>query len=547
MKNQKNDTYREVTLEQSGRYNSSFGAQISGLTEAATIYWNDVDATLLEIAAARGEGIVTVDGSFSVETGKHTGRSPKDKFIVCEDATENEIWWENNGRLSRKNFEKLDCDLQSHMAGKTLFVQDLYAGADIRERICVRIVTEFAWQALFIRHLLIVPRRDELSSFTPELTIVDLPSFNTDAARYEVRTETTIACDFIGGRFLIAGTYYAGEIKKAVFTYLNYTLPAKGVMPMHCSANMTADGSSSALFFGLSGTGKTTLSADPERVLVGDDEHGWGEHGIFNCEGGSYAKAINLSAEAEPQIYTAVRRFTSVLENVIVDPVTREPDFNDGRLTENTRAAFPISFIDNADTQGTTAHPNMLIMLTCDAFGVMPPIARLTPNQAMYHFLSGYTAKVAGTEKGVVDPSATFSTCFAAPFLPRHPKEYGDLLRNLIARHDTKCWLVNTGWSGGKAGVGARMPIAATRKLLSAALSGDLDGTKMRTDQYFGFEVPLAVDGVDAHILNPRDTWEIGSEFDELARKLVTMFQKNFAQFEGVVDVDVLLASPKIV
>ena len=532
-------------MEQIGRRNPSHDATATGIAGATRIYWNDIDAALIQHASARNEGVLTIDGSFAVETGKHTGRSPKDKFIVCEPETENEVWWDNNGRLAREDFEKLDRDMQAHMAGKTLFVQDLYAGADRAERICVRVVTEFAWQALFIRHLLIVPPREELKSFVPDLTIVDLPSFDTEAARYNVRTTTTIACDFTGGRILIAGTYYAGEIKKSVFTYLNYTLPAKGVMSMHCSANMTAQGTS-ALFFGLSGTGKTTLSADPERILVGDDEHGWGDGGIFNFEGGSYAKAINLSAEAEPQIYAGVRRFTTVLENVIVNPDTLEPEFDDDRLTENTRAAFPISFIDNASETGTSGHPDAVIMLTCDAFGVMPPISRMTPNQAMYHFLSGYTAKVAGTEKGVVDPQATFSTCFGAPFLPRHPKVYGDLLRERIARHGAKCWLVNTGWSGGRAGVGARMPISVTRTLLSAALSGRLDDAPMRVDPYFGLEVPVAVDGVDPKILNPRETWDDGAAFDAQARELVAMFQENFAQFEAAVDADILSAAPKL-
>jgi len=532
-------------VKQSGRHNRQCGAEYSGLSGAGSIFWNDIDAVLFEHAAKRGEGVVTVDGAIAVETGKHTGRSPRDKFVVCEPATENEVWWDNNGRLSRENFARLDEDMRGALAGKTLFVQDLYAGADPKERIGVRVITEFAWQALFIRHLLIVPPHEELDDFVPGLTILDLPSFETDPARYDVRSETTIACDFTGGRILIAGSYYAGEIKKAVFTHLNYTLPAKGVMSMHCSANMTAAGTS-ALFFGLSGTGKTTLSADPGRVLVGDDEHGWSEDGIFNFEGGSYAKAINLSAEAEPQIHAGVRRFTTVLENVVVDPETREPDFDDDSLTENTRAAFPISFIANASKTGIAGHPDAVIMLTCDAFGVMAPISRLTPSQAMYHFLSGYTAKVAGTEKGVIDPQATFSTCFGAPFLPRHPKVYGDLLGDMIARHGAKCWLVNTGWSGGRAGVGSRMPIAVTRTLLTAALSGGLDNVEMRIDPYFGLEVPVAVAGVDPKILNPRETWADGAAFDAQARALVAMFQDNFAQFENAVDQEILSAAPKL-
>ncbi len=359
-----------------------------------------------------------------------------------------------------------------HAAGKELFVQDLIGGADVDYSLPTRVVTEFAWHSLFIRNLLIRPELSALAAFVPKLTIIDLPSFKADPERYGCRTETVIACDFTNGLVLIGGTSYAGEMKKSVFTVLNYLLPAKGVMPMHCSANAGPDGDA-AVFFGLSGTGKTTLSADPSRTLIGDDEHGWGENGIFNFEGGCYAKTIRLSAEAEPEIYATTQRFGTVLENVVLNE-QREPDFDDGSLTENTRCAYPLDFIPNASKTGLAAHPKTIIMLTADAFGVMPPIARLTPDQAMYHFLSGYTAKVAGTEKGVTEPEATFSTCFGAPFMPRHPAEYGNLLKELIGRHGVDCWLVNTGWTGGAYGTGKRMPIKATRALLSAALSGDL-------------------------------------------------------------------------
>ncbi|MDC3272117.1 phosphoenolpyruvate carboxykinase [Hyphomicrobiales bacterium] len=507
------------------------------------VYTNNSAAELIQIASMRAEGLLTVDGSFSVETGQHTGRSPKDKHIICDANTENEIWWDNNAKITRENFELLDSDMNEHMAGKELFIQDLYAGADLKERIKVRVITEFAWQALFIQHLLILPPRKELDNFTPDLTIIDLPSFNTDPKKYGVRTETTIACDFLGGKILIAGTYYAGEIKKSVFTYLNYTLPAKGIFPMHCSANSNNDGSDAALFFGLSGTGKTTLSADPKRVLVGDDEHGWTDEGIFNFEDGSYAKAINLSKQAEPQIYNAVRQFSSVLENVVVDEESRELNFNDGSLTENTRAAFPMSFVGNVSKSGVAGHPKTVILLTCDAFGVIPPIARLTPDEAVYHFLSGYTAKVAGTEKGVIDPVATFSTCFAAPFLPRHPKVYGDLLKQKMEKYKVKFWLINTGWSGGPAGIGSRMPIALTRSLLKAALSGNLDKAEMRKDQYFGFDVPVSING-DASYLNPRETWIDKDSFDSYSKELVGMFNKNFKKFEDAVDESVVSSGP---
>jgi phosphoenolpyruvate carboxykinase (ATP) len=374
------------------------------------------------------------------------------------------------------------------------------------------------------------------------MTIIDLPSFRADNSRHGGRSETLIAVDLTRKIVLIGGTKYAGEMKKSVFTALNYILPAKGVMPMHCSANEGPDGDA-AVFFGLSGTGKTTLSADPKRTLIGDDEHGWGPDGIFNFEGGCYAKTIRLSAEAEPEIYSTTQRFGTVLENVVLDE-NRQPDFNDGSRTENTRAAYPLDFISNASKTGTAGQPKNVIMLTADAFGVMPPIAKLTPAQAMYHFLSGYTAKVAGTEKGVTEPEATFSTCFGAPFMPRHPSEYGDLLRKLIAEHKVDCWLVNTGWTGGAYGTGNRMPIKATRALLSAALDGSLNGAEFRTDPNFGFEVPVAVPGVDSSILDPRSTWADKAAYDAQAKKLANMFIANFAKFEDHVDADVRSAAP---
>ena len=518
----------------------------SYLKQAKKIHLNNTAAELMQLASVYNEGILTVDGSFSVDTGKHTGRSPKDKHIIADEATLDNVWWENNAKIERDKFNLLENDMLDHMNGKNLFIQDLYAGTDPKEKIKVRIITEFAWQALFIQHLLILPARSEQEEFKEDLLIIDLPSFTTTPEKYGVRTETTIACDFTNNKILIAGTYYAGEIKKSVFTYFNYTLPPKGIFPMHCSANSDYRGKNTAIFFGLSGTGKTTLSADPDRLLIGDDEHGWTTKGVFNFEDGSYAKAINLSKEAEPQIYNAVRRFTTVLENVIVDQETRELNFNDDSLTENTRAAFPMSFVgDNVSKDGMADIPATIIMLTCDAFGVMPPISKLNSKQAVYHFLSGYTAKVAGTERGVVDPSATFSTCFAAPFLPRHPIVYGRLLKENMEKYNVQTWLINTGWSGGPAGVGQRMPIQLTRRLLRSALSGELDGVEMREDTFFKLMVPVSING-DTSYLNPIDTWSNKDDFDKQARKLVGMFIENFRNFEGEVDNDIISSGPTL-
>ena len=499
---------------------------------------------LLEHAVRKGEGRLASTGAFVVETGTHTGRSAQDKFTVRNDATEKQIWWDNNKSITQAQFDVLYADFQAHARARELYVQDLYAGADTGHRLQARIFTEFAWHAAFIRHLLRRPDAQDLANFTPEFTVVNLPSFRADPARHGCRSETVIACDFVRRLVLIGGSSYAGETKKSVFSFLNYHMPEHGVMPMHCSANVSHEGQS-AIFFGLSGTGKTTLSADPKRVLLGDDEHGWSDNGIFNFEGGCYAKTIRLSRQAEPEIWDASNRFGAVLENVILKGQNRHPDFDDGKLTENTRSAYPLDFIANASDTGTADHPKNIVMLCADAFGVLPPIAKLTPSQAMYHFLSGYTAKVAGTEKGMGnEPQATFSTCFGAPFMPRHPSVYGNMLRKLIATHGSDCWLVNTGWTGGKYGTGHRMPIKATRALLDAALSGALRGQPMRTDPIFGFEVPTALDGVDPKILNPRETWADKVAYDTQARALVAMFNKNFAKFEAHVDADVKAAAP---
>jgi len=535
-------------MSELGKRNPDCGLDAIGLKTTGTVRYNFGPAALYEDAIRRGEAKLTAHGALMAETGQHTGRSAKDKFVVRDARTEPHVWWDANKAMAPEQFDLLLADFLAHAADKDLYVQDLVGGADAELALPVRVVNELAWHSLFIRNLLIRPDKAALKSFVPKMTIIDLPSFRADPARHGTRSETVIALDLTRMIVLIGGTSYAGEMKKSVFTALNYMLPEQGVMPMHCSANEGPDGDS-AVFFGLSGTGKTTLSADPSRTLIGDDEHGWGPHGIFNFEGGCYAKTIRLSAEAEPEIFSTTRRFGTVLENVVLDE-DGVPDFDDGSKTENTRCAYPLDFIANASATGRAGHPKAVIMLTADAFGVMPPIARLTPAQAMYHFLSGYTAKVAGTEKGVTEPEATFSTCFGAPFMPRHPSEYGNLLRDLIARHGVSCWLVNTGWTGGAYGTGRRMPIKATRALLSAALDGSLNQVEFRTDANFGFEVPVAVPGVEAAILDPqlldpRATWADKAAYDHQARKLVGMFIDNFGKFESHVDANVLGAAPR--
>jgi phosphoenolpyruvate carboxykinase (ATP) len=532
-------------VKETGVHNGAFGADKFGFNDLREVHWNHGAPALYEFALRNGEAVVTSEGALCAETGTHTGRSPKDKFTVRDAQSEKNVWWGGNQSITPDQFKLLLDDFIKHAEGKTLYAQDLYGGADPKFRIKTRVFTELAWHSLFIRTLLIRPEMKELASFVPELTIVTLPTFKADPKRHGVRSETVVAIDFTRKIVLIGGSYYAGEMKKSVFTTLNYYLPDQGVMPMHCSANVGAGGDT-AIFFGLSGTGKTTLSADPNRTLIGDDEHGWGADGVFNFEGGCYAKCIKLSQEAEPAIYAASQRFGAVLENVVLDPVSRVADFDDGSKTENTRSAYPLDFIPNASRTGRAGQPKNLVMLAADAFGVMPPIAKLTPAQAMYHFLSGYTAKVAGTERGVTEPEPEFSACFGAPFLPRHPGDYGNLLRELIAKHNVDCWLVNTGWTGGKYGVGRRMPIKVTRTLLTAALDGSLRNASFRTDRYFGFAVPISLTGVEPHILDPIKTWKDKAEFDLTARKLVSMFQKNFAKYEDHVDADVRAAAPDV-
>lgn len=530
-------------METIGHVNAAHGADKFGLQRLKAVHWNLEAARLYEESLKRGESQIARGGALCADTGSHTGRSPKDKFVVRDALTENTVWWDNNGAISSEQFDVLLADFLKHAEGRELFAQDLYGGADPAHRVKARVFTEFAWHSLFIRNLLIRPEAAEIASYVPELTIVDLPSFRADPKRHGCRSETVIAIDFTRKIVLIGGTAYAGEMKKSVFTYLNYTLPTKGVVPMHCSANVGRN-DDPAVFFGLSGTGKTTLSADPDRTLIGDDEHGWSKEGIFNFEGGCYAKTIKLSAEAEPQIYAASQRFGTVLENIVMDPISREVDFDDQTKTENTRSAYPLDFIPNASRTGRAGTPKNIVMLTADAFGVMPPIAKLTPAEAMYHFLSGYTAKVAGTERGLVGVQPEFSTCFGSPFLPRHPSEYANLLRDFIAKHHVDCWLVNTGWTGGGYGVGRRMPIRVTRRLLTAALDGSLNRADFRRDPYFGFAVPTSVPGVEPHILYPVKTWQDKAAFAETAKNLIGMFAKNFEKFEAHVDDAVKAAAP---
>ncbi len=500
---------------------------------------------LYQHAVHRGEGNIGAGGALVVKTGDHTGRSANDKFIVRDEETSDTVWWDNNKSITSEQFELLHQDMLDYAKDHELFAQDLRGGADNDHHVKVRVFTQYAWHSLFIQHLLIRPPMDQRSG-EPDFTIVDLPNFKANPARHGCQSNTVIAVDFTRRMVLIGGTSYAGEMKKSVFTILNYLLPPKSIMPMHCSVNV-GDNNDPAIFFGLSGTGKTTLSADQNRMLIGDDEHGWGPNGLFNFEGGCYAKVIRLSQEAEPEIFATTQKWGSVLENVVMDEQTRQLDLDDATLAENSRAAYPIHYIPNASLDGRTTFPKNIIMLTCDAFGVMPPIAKLTPAQAMYMFLSGYTAKVAGTEKGLGnEPAATFSTCFGAPFMPRHPSEYGKLLGELIDKHNVNCWLVNTGWTGGPFGVGERMPIKATRTLLNAALDNILDETQMVTDPIFGFKIPKAVETIEEKMLTPRNSWSSPHEYDAQAQKLAGMFVDNFKIYEDFVDQDVRDAAPRI-
>jgi phosphoenolpyruvate carboxykinase (ATP) len=521
------------------------GLETLGITATAQVHWNLAPAVLYEHAIRREEGVIAAEGPLVCRTGQHTGRSPNDKFLVKDATSDQHVHWGKvNKPISPEHYAALRADVVAHLGQRELFVQDLHAGADPAYRLPVRMISEYAWHSLFVRNLFIVPTDAERAGHAAEFTVICAPTFQAKPDRHGSRSDVVIALNMSAREVIIAGTSYAGENKKSIFSVLNYVLPLRGVLPMHCSANIGAGGDT-ALFFGLSGTGKTTLSSDPDRQLIGDDEHGWSDRGIFNFEGGCYAKTIRLSAEAEPQIYATTRRFGTVLENVVLDPDTRALDLDSAKHTENTRAAYPIEFIDNAVPGGQGGHPANVVMLTADAFGVLPPIARLTAEGAMYHFLSGYTAKVAGTEKGVTEPSATFSTCFGAPFLPLNPNVYARMLGERIAAHKARVWLVNTGWTGGPHGVGSRMKIAYTRAMIRAALSGALDGVGYQRHPVFNIEMPTSCPDVPAAVLDPRGTWSDKAAYDAQAAKLAAMFVENFKTFAGDVDAAVVAAGPK--
>tara|TARA_B100000315_G_scaffold108290_1_gene99405 strand:- start:7370 stop:8986 length:1617 start_codon:yes stop_codon:yes gene_type:complete len=521
-----------------------------GLHQLGQVYWNISTPGLYELAIRRYEGQVAHLGPLVVSMGQHTGRAAKDKYIVDEPQTSKDIWWGKvNVKYPEERFNALLGRMAAYLRGKTIFVQDCYAGADKQFRQSVRVVSEYAWHNLFARNMFIQqPReREAIRKFKPDFTVLQCPNFNADPDEDKTRSGAFVALNVSRKLVLIGGTAYAGEIKKSIFSALNFLLPGQDVLSMHCSANVSkSDPNDVAIFFGLSGTGKTTLSADPKRLLIGDDEHGWSDNGIFNFEGGCYAKVIRLSREAEPEIYECTRSFGTIMENVSIDPAVRRIDLDDDSLTENTRASYPLKHIPNIVSSGMAGHPRNIIMLTADAFGVLPPISKLTPEQAMYHFISGYTAKVAGTEKGVTEPTATFSACFGAPFMMRHPSVYAQLLEEKIEKHKAECWLVNTGWTGGPYGVGSRMEIGYTRALLNAALSGALEKVRMQVDPIFGFQVPTEAPDVPTQILNPRNTWSNLSDYDAQARKLATLFHKNFNQFKDKTPDKVLAAGPKV-
>jgi phosphoenolpyruvate carboxykinase (ATP) len=528
-----------------GLFNRAHGADTFGFRNLKRVRWNLGAPALYEHAIAANEAQIVHGGALLADTGVHTGRSPKDKFTVRDATTENTVWWDNNKAMSREHFDTLLADFIAHAEGKELFAQDLYGGADPNYRIKARVYTELAWHSLFIRNLLIRPEVSELTSYIPDMTVVDLPSFKADPARHGCRTETVIACDFTRRIVLIGGTSYAGEMKKSVFTFLNFILPGLKVLPMHCSANLGERGDV-ALFFGLSGTGKTTLSADPNRTLDRRRRARLGPRRRVQLRGRLLRQdhpPVPRGRARDLRHHGALRHGAGKRDR---GSFTRLPDFDDESRTENTRCAYPLDFISNASPTGRAGMPKNIVMLTADAFGVMPPIAKLTPAEAMYHFLSGYTAKVAGTEKGLVGVEPEFSTCFASPFLPQHPSVYGNLLRDLIAKHSVDCWLVNTGWTGGGYGTGRRMPIRVTRRLLSAALDGSLNRADFRRDPYFGFAVPTSVPGVEPHILYPVKTWQDKAAFAETAKRLVGMFEQNFKQFEPYVDADVRAAAPQM-
>jgi phosphoenolpyruvate carboxykinase (ATP) len=526
---------------------SDYGLENHGFSNLETVYWNLSTPALYEHAVRNREGLVAHLGPLAVRTGTHTGRSPNDKFVVRDSQTEGDVWWGNvNRAFDPANFDNLHRRMTAYFQQKDVYVQDCFAGADPNYRLPIRVITQMAWHSLFAHTMFIHGTPEELSTHVPQFTVIDAPFFHATPEVDNTLSPTFILVNFSKRLVLIGGTEYAGEIKKSIFTVLNYLLPKQNVLSMHCSANYGKDKNDVALFFGLSGTGKTTLSADPGRTLIGDDEHGWSDNGIFNHEGGCYAKVIRLSPEGEPEIYEKTRRFGTVLENVVVDTQTRRLKLDDDTFTENTRAAYSIATISNADMKGMAGHPRQVIFLTADAFGVLPPVARLTPEQAMYHYISGYTAKVAGTERGVTEPSATFSACFGAPFLPLHPTVYADLLRTKLNRYKAQVWLINTGWTGGPYGVGQRMSLEYTRAVVTAVLTGALDNQATVEDTLFGFQVPTAVPGVPSEILNPRNTWTDKAAYDAKANELAHKFQENFKKYADQAGRDVLAAGPRV-
>ena len=533
---------RAATPSASGTRSS--GAKLDGFSPERAVHWNLGPPALYEHALRRGEGVLADAGPFCAVTSPHTGRSPNDKFVVREPSSADQVWWGKvNQPISPEHFDRLHADMVRHLNAQELFVRDLFAGADPAYRVPVRFVSPNAWHTLFVYNMFLRPSPADLAAFTPAWQVLHAPELHADPATHGTKTGTFIVVHFARRTILIGGTRYAGEMKKSIFTVLNYLLPERGVLPMHCSANV-GDAGDVALFFGLSGTGKTTLSADAHRGLIGDDEHGWSDAGVFNFEGGCYAKVIRLSPEGEPEIYATTRRFGTVLENVVIDPNTRALDLDSAAITENTRACYPIHYIPNHVPAGTGGHPSHIVFLTCDAFGVMPPIARLSPAQAMYHFLSGYTAKVAGTERGVTEPKETFSACFGAPFLPRHPSAYATLLGKRIDRHGVQCWLVNTGWTGGPFGTGHRMRLSQTRAMVRAALAGRLDRVATEREPVFGLAVPTEVPDVPADVLLPRRTWADPAAYDAQAGRLADLFRKNFEQFQNQVQAEVREAGP---
>jgi phosphoenolpyruvate carboxykinase (ATP) len=523
------------------------GLAPQGLRPRGELHWNLIPPELVQVAIRRGEGELADMGPFVAITSPHTGRSPNDKFVVKETTTEKDVWWGKvNVAFDADKFDVLLADVRRHLDEQSeLFIQDLYAGADPAHRVRVRFVTPTAWHSLFVRNMFIRPDPMDLPTFEADFSVLHAPEFHADPARHGTRTGTFIILNFAKRLILVGGTRYAGELKKSIFTVMNYLLPKRGVLSMHCSANVGHAGDT-ALFFGLSGTGKTTLSADPDRWLIGDDEHGWSSEGVFNFEGGCYAKVINLSEEGEPDIYRTTQMFGTILENVVLEPYTRRVDFCNQSITENTRASYPLHYIRNIVPTGRGDHPRNVVFLTADAFGVLPPIARLTAEQARYYFLSGYTAKVAGTERGVKEPQATFSSCFGAVFLVWHPSVYSRMLGELLTKHRVRVWLVNTGWTGGPYGVGHRMRLAHTRAMVRAALAGELDHVPTTRDGFFGLDVPTTVPGVAPELMNPRATWSDPEAYDAQARKLAAMFVKNFEQFAEHVDEAVRKAGPKL-